>query len=130
MSTTASKRRPALAPELSADLGKCIKRDVELLKKLEWAKFVRRRRQRGDLSSLQFQHPARRLLADYKSRGAPVKLTTSPWSRHQLLSALDRGPHKSCYEYMDFLQDEFVDMIQKLQWVILPFSSVEHLPGL
>ena len=108
----ACKRRPDISNELPADLGKYIKRDVELLQKLGWAKFVRRRRRRGDISTLQFQHPARRLLAHYKSRGAPVKLRTRPWSRMQLLQALQRGPHKSCYDYLEFLQEEFVDMIQ------------------
>jgi hypothetical protein len=33
-------------------------------------------------------------------------------------------------EYIDFLQEEFVDMINKGQWVILPAKAVLHLPGL
>ena len=126
----AKQSRPVPSHELPADLGKCIRRDVDLLQKLGWERFVQSRRQRGDFASLKFQHPAQRLLDHYKRRGAPVKLKTSPWSRSQLLQALKRGPHKSCYEHLDFLQEEFVDMIQKQQWVVLPFSSVEHLPGL
>jgi hypothetical protein len=33
-------------------------------------------------------------------------------------------------EYIDFLQEEFVDMINKGQWVILPAKAVLQLPGL
>ena len=75
-------------------------------------------------------HPARRLLRHYKHCGAPVKFSTPPWTRHQLQRALSRGPHKSAHEYQDYLAEEFVDMINKGQWVVLPFSSVRHLPGL
>ncbi|KAL3816142.1 hypothetical protein ACHAXA_001629 [Cyclostephanos tholiformis] len=75
-------------------------------------------------------HPARRLLCHYKHFGAPVKFSTPPWTRHQLQRALSRGPHKSAHEYQDYLAEEFVDMINKGQWVVLPFSSVRHLPGL
>ena len=44
--------------------------------------------------------------------------------------ALTRGAHKSCHEYLDFLQDEFMDMIKKDQWFILPFSEIENLENL
>ena len=128
--STANKRRLPPVHELPADLGKCIKRDVECLRRLGWTEFVRQRRDRGDISSLRFKHPARRLLAHYKARGAPVKLRTQDWSRKQLLKAVERGPHQSCYQNLDFLQSEFVEMIHKQQWVVLPFSEVQHLPGL
>ncbi|KAL3809642.1 hypothetical protein ACHAXA_003728, partial [Cyclostephanos tholiformis] len=75
-------------------------------------------------------HPARRLLRHYKHCGAPVKFSTPPWTRHQLQRALSRGLHKSAHEYQDYLAEEFVNMINKGQWVVLPFSSVRHLPGL
>ena len=89
-----------------------------------------RRRKDGDFAKLDFDHPARRLLKNYKNRGVPVKLATEPWSQDRLRQALLRGPHKSCFEYRDFLQEEFVDMIQKQQWVMLPYSAVKDLPGL
>jgi hypothetical protein len=44
--------------------------------------------------------------------------------------ALAWGPHKSVHEYIEYLGEEFVDMINKGQWVILPYSAVQHLPGL
>ncbi len=75
-------------------------------------------------------HPARHLLCHYKHRSAPVKFSTPPWTRLQVQRTLSRGPHKSAYKYIDYLEEEFVDMINKGQWVVLPYSAVRHLPGL
>jgi hypothetical protein len=33
-------------------------------------------------------------------------------------------------DYLEFIQEEFVSMISKDQWVVLPFELVENLPGL
>ena len=34
-------------------------------------------------------------------------------------------------EYINFLHEEFIDMINKQQWVILPYSeAAQDLPGL
>ena len=89
------------------------------------------RRERGDLSSLtNVHHRAKRLLKHYKNRGAPVKFSTMDWSRERISQALARGAHQSCMAYVDFLCDEFVDMIQKGQFVILPASEAMKLPGL
>ena len=124
---------PKQAPlmEVSQELGEYIKADAALLKELGWTKFVQRLRTRSDFASLdEVHHPARRLLNFYKHRGAPVKLATKPWSASRVQAALRRGAHKSCAEYLDFLREEFVDMRSKMQWVVLPASAVEHLPGL
>ena len=75
-------------------------------------------------------HPARCLLAHYKHRGVPVKLSTPAWSRKRCLAALKRGPHKSCADHIDFLEAEFVDMVKKGQWVVLPASVALELRGL
>ena len=108
-----------------------IARDVHLLSRLGWQEFVRLRRGRGDIASLDaIKHPARRLLSLLKSRGAPVKFSTPPWSRQRLNQAIKRGPHKSCNEYLDFLEEEFIDMVQKGQWVVLPASVAKTLKGL
>ena len=116
---------------MSQELGELIARDVELLSRVGWHEFVHLRRSRGDISSLnKVEHPARRLLLHYKHRGAPVKFSTAPWSRSTINKAIKRGPHKSCNEYIDFLEEEFVDMMQKGQWVILPASSAKKLKGL
>ena len=104
---------------------------MNLLKKLGWKKFVQSRRSRGDLADLSsLPHPAKRLLQHYKSHGAPVKVTTKPWSQHKLRTAIERGPHQSCQEHLDFLEEEFIDMINKQQWVVLPFKVAKQLSNL
>ena len=116
---------------MTEELGKLIRRDVELLRRGGWSALVRSRRARGDFASLDdVEHPARRLLMLYKHRGVPVKVSTPPWSRQRCLDALERGPHKSCAEHIEFLEEEFVDMIKKGQWVILPAAVAMTLPGL
>ncbi len=117
--------------KLPSDLGKFVERDTALLKRLGWKKFINSRRQRGDLSDLRrINHPAVRLLKHYQTHGAPVKFSSQPWSRQDIEKALHRGPHKSCHEYHQFLSEEFIDMINKQQWVVLPYSEARKLPNL
>ena len=121
----------AATSHVSEELGKLVARDVEVLRKEGWSALVRRRRARGDFSSLDdVDHPARRLLKEYKHRGVPVKLTTPPWTESQVRTAVKRGPHKSCADHIEFLEEEFVDMIRKGQWIVLPLSVALTLPGL
>ena len=117
-------------PPLHPELGKFITRDVNLLSKLGWCAFVKHRRRRGDIASLQFLHPATPLLQHLKHQGAPVVLASKPWTCHQTTQAMHRGPHRSCHNHIQFLEEEFVDMIQKDQWAILPYSIAQHLPNL
>ena len=96
------------APEPDAPvppkLHECARRDAELLKRLGWKKFVLQRRAKGDFTSLDgVHHPAKRLLKHYKSRGAPVKVSTEPWSRGAIDAALQRGAHRSCMDHIEFL---------------------------
>ena len=113
------------------ELGKLVNRDVELLQRLGWKQFVLQRRRRGDFNTLHnLPHPAKRLLRYYKNHGVPVSTKSSHWTGEQLLQALQRGPHRSCTEYKEFLCEEFCDMIKKEQWVVLPFDEVKDLPGL
>ena len=69
-------------------------------------------------------------LHQYKHHGVPVKLHSKPWTKTQVQQALHRGPHRSCYDYINFLSNEFIEMINKAQWVVLPFDAVKNLPGL
>jgi hypothetical protein len=116
---------------VSPELGEHIVRDARLLRTLGWHGLVAHRRLLSDFSHLDnVHHPARCLLRLYKHRGAPVKFFTPPWTSHQVQRALSRGPHKSAHEYIDYLGEEFVDMINKGLWVILPYLVVQHLPGL
>ena len=130
------KRRAAVEvvgnKSVSEELGELIKQDCLLLSRVGWQEFVRHRRGRGDFTSLDNikNHPARKLLLDMKHNGVPVQFTTPPWSRQRVDEALKRGPHKSCNEHIDFLQEEFIDMIKKGQWAILPESVALQLEGL
>ena len=125
-----SKRPNAPAEESFTELGEYIERDVNLLSKWGWTKLVQKRRQRGDFSELNIKHPAKRLLKQIKKHGAPIQLATAPWTSHQLKTAIKRGPHRSCLHHIDFLEEEFIDMIKKEQWIVLPFKVAKSLPGL
>ena len=116
--------------KLPSDLGKLIAEDAQLLRELGWKEFVKSKRGRGNLGPLNFNHPAKQVLQQYKKHSVPVKLSTPAWSETQLKDKLCRGPHKSCHEHLKFLQEEFVDMINKKQWVILPYHVAKDLPGL
>jgi len=114
----------------SADLGKLIADDVVLLSAVGWEAFVKSKRGRGDIGALNKPHPANRLLHQYKVNGTPVRFTTPPWTADQQIAALKRGPHPSCSKHIEFLEEEFVDMMNKGQWVVLPYSVAKTLPGL
>jgi len=108
-----------------------ISRDVELLKKIGWKKFIKSRRKCGDFADLSnLPHPAKRLLQHHKNHGAPVKFKMKAWSKSKLHAAITRGPHKSCHEHITFLHEEFINMINKQQWIVLPYSVAKTLPGL
>jgi hypothetical protein len=59
-----------------------------------------------------------------RTRGATVGLKKGKWTRAQKLDALERGSHQSACQHSDFLCEEFVDMIQKGHWVLLPAHMV------
>jgi hypothetical protein len=56
--------------------------------------------------------------------GATVATSSAPWSLRQKLSALERGSHQSAKQHVDFLCSEFVNMIKKGQWILLPATQV------
>ena len=118
--------------DVPKELGELIERDVQLLSTMGWHDFALHRRGRGDFASLlDLDHPARRLLLELKQQGAPVDINTPPWSPQHLRAALKRGPHKSCSNYIEFLEEEFIDMVHKGQWVVLPYKTAKrYLPDM
>ncbi|KAL7530973.1 hypothetical protein ACHAXR_003778, partial [Thalassiosira sp. AJA248-18] len=50
--------------------------------------------------------------------------------RPEVKAALLCGAHKSCNEHIDFLNEEFINMIKKGQWVILPAVMAVELEGI
>jgi len=106
------------------ELGKIIRKQSELFVTKDWRSFVHSVRGRGDLQpdmmALQ-NHSARRLIKHLAEKGAPVVLTTAPWSESQIESTLKRGPHKSCRDHLDFLREEILDFVRKGFWTLLPY---------
>ncbi len=115
----------------SDNLGKRVLRDVLLLDSMSVIDLFRLRQGRGDLTTMQLlDHPASRLLKSLSITGAPVVLHSPPWTKDCIDAAVVRGPHKSAIDRADFLRQEFADMIDKGQWLVLPYSHVRHMQGL
>ena len=120
-----------LPPGISEELGKCVARDAELVTQLGWEGFVKHHRPRGDLTDLRnVDHSAKHILRQYRDRGVPVRLSTGPWTAERLEAALARGAHPSCDKALEFLCEEFIDMVNKGQFVVLPAEVAKKLPGL
>ena len=120
-----------MPPGPPRDLSECVKRDAALLEQLGWEAFVKHCCPRSDFLSLDnVEHTARRILKEYKHRGVPVRLATEPWTLEQINEAIARGAHPSCGKAVNFLCEEFVDMINKGQFVVLPADITTKLQGL
>jgi hypothetical protein len=92
-----------------------------------WSEFVNKCKEpRGDLhlDVLHLPHRAAHLLNRLRVSGATVATNSAPWSLQQKLSALERGSHQSSKQHVDFLCGEFIDMIKKVQWILLPATLV------
>lgn len=94
--------------------------------------FLRSPQGQGDIhpNVKHLKHPAAVLLSHFGTVGTPVVILLAPWSLLQINGALAQGPHQSTKQGIDFLQEEFADMIEKQQWIMLPAAIVMHLPGL
>ena len=113
---------------LPDNIGKYVARNAKEVERLGWAEFVRRRQGRGDFASLtDVEHPERRLLRQYKHRGAPVVLASGSWTKGERHAVLKRGPYRSATEHTLFLREEFASMIEKGQWVVLPYLVAKGL---
>ena len=122
---------PSTNLSIPTELGKLINRDVKLFRRLGWKGLVNHRRNKGDFNNVHaIKHPANRLLHHYKQHGVPVVTSNPPLSSTELLHAIKRGPHISANQHKEFLFEEFIDMINKEQWIILPFEQVKNLKGL
>ena len=70
------------------------------------------------------------LLQHYQSNSVPVMFHNSSWSQEKLDAAMERDPHKSTSEHVEFLCKDFLNMIDKSQWILLPYDNVKELKGL
>jgi hypothetical protein len=73
-----------------------------------------------------FPHRAAHLRDTLQRNGATVGMKTEPWYLQQKVEALKQGSHQSAMLHKDFLCEEFVDMIHKVQWVLLPAHLVVY----
>jgi hypothetical protein len=99
--------------------------------KLGWAEFVRSQRAPCDFSKnlLSLPHPAASLLHSFSQDGVPVNLAREP-TQAEVEEMLNRGPHQSTLDHVDFLKEEFASMVKKGHWVTLPYHLVRDLPSL
>jgi len=113
-------------------LGEYVVLYSSLFQRRGWHKFVEGCRLPSDFATnvQALPHRAAHLLNHLRLRGVSVPLTTPPWSQAKLAAACARGSHKSATEYITFLQKEIIAMMQKGQWVLLPYHLVKHLPNL
>ena len=110
------------------ELGKCVERDAKLVEDLGWEAFVRHHQPRSNFANLaNVRHSALPVLKQYRDRGVPVRLSTEPWTAERLKAALARGAHPSCDKATGFLCEEFIDMINKGQFVVLPAKVAKKL---
>jgi len=133
-------RRPPLPPALRREvlagvpdeLGKLVLQDVAVVKKLGLLEAMKRRRPRGDFGALQkvAHHGAARILRQYRARGAPVVLSSAPWTKDRLDAAMERGSHRSAIEHLAFLREDMADYVNAGHWMVLPYSMLRDNPGL
>jgi hypothetical protein len=67
-------------------------------------------------------HQAAHLLDRLQVHGATVATKTAPRSLQHKLTDFARGSHHSAIQHVEFLCEEFIDMINKGQWVMRPAS--------
>jgi hypothetical protein len=125
-------KRPRRAPPIEPDrLGKLVIRDDMLLSRNTLHRLLRKRRAEGNITNLsRIQRPAKHLVQQLSKTGAPVVLSSKPWTTSQKDEAVARGPHQSSNEYVDFLRDELADMVERATWMVLPYSHLRQLRDL
>jgi hypothetical protein len=57
-------------------------------------------------------------------------MKTEPWDDKKKREALQQGSHQSALQHEGFLCEDFLDLIRKGQWVLLPADLVLQEPNL
>lgn len=118
---------------LNDPLGKLVqqaKEEASLCPTLE--DYLATIKSKGDLqpSVQDITHPAAQLLKTLQHQGASVIMNTPQWTATRKQETLNRGPHHSAVEHSEFVREEFVDMIRKQFWTVLPATTVLNHPDL
>jgi hypothetical protein len=51
-------------------------------------------------------------------------MMTAPWSPECIKATMAQGPHKSAFEYVEFVGEELGKFVLKGQWIILLFDVI------
>ncbi len=65
-----------------------------------------------------------------KMHGAPFHLHSSLWNNAAFNATVPCGPQHSCLNHLDFLEEEFANMIAKGQWTVIPASITDATPNI
>lgn len=105
--------------------------DIQLARSASWEAFGSSLRPLSDISPTvrHLPHKASRLLDHLRHRGAPVPLTTPPWTSERLRRAVRRSPHKSARDHAAFVFQEIQDFCTQGFWTVLPLSTALTLPN-
>jgi hypothetical protein len=97
-----------------------------------WEDFVTTFRGRSYLSLKlkDVNHPAAKLLRNWRDHGVPVNTTSEPWTAEDLDSLVERGCHRLTTEHAYFLRKEMSKFIENKFWTVLPYNSVKHITRL
>ncbi len=82
------------------------------------------------LSVCNLLHPAAHILNHLCQHGTPIIMHTPQWPCAHWDAAIIQGPHLSAKHHLPFLEQEMLAMVQKGQWLILPYTTVASLPNL
>lgn len=101
-----------------------------MLKELGWEGLVKSQPQAKDLSELHITHLAQHLFRHYKHHGTPEKIHTHAWTKLRIKQAMNCVAHRSCIDNMDFLESNFLEMINKNQWIVLSYPQIQDISSL
>ena len=122
------------APGTMTTIGKFAALFARQISNWGWRTFVHSRRSTSDINPAvaTLAHPAARLLNHLRLRGAPVVLQPPPPplspTQHAIL--MSRGPHKSAFDHLAFLSQEFQGMITQGFGVVIPYTNWCHWKNL
>jgi hypothetical protein len=114
-------------------LDKYVKLHSKMLRQLGWSHFIKTLQQPLDTAPniMSLPHSAAPYLQRLADNRVPAPSHSKPWSKSKLCHLLRRGPHVSAkILYRDFLFEDFLDMVQKGYWTILPFRSLQQFSHL
>ena len=94
-----------------------------------WNQFILSVRGTSDIhpSISTINHPANISLEHLRNYGAPITVSSHPWTLAQKDNAIERGSHPSTLAHAPFLREEMADMVSQHFWVVVEYTLVRHL---